>query len=252
MLKYKLKSKNEYDIHSPFLFDFASKVLYEKTPYYPYQLIENIREKLLLDPSEIEIHDFGAGSKIFKSNTRKIKAICKHSVKPPKYGQLMFRMINYFQPVKILELGTSLGITTAYMACASKSSEIVSIEGDPATCKLARNTLKLARVNNVTLVNKTFNEALPEVLEQLKNVDFVFIDGHHSKKPTLSYFESCLQYSHPGTIFVFDDISWSAEMREAWEVIKSRKEVSLTIDLYFMGIVFLKEGVSKQDFVLKF
>jgi predicted O-methyltransferase YrrM len=249
---YKLKSSKLTNIHSPFLYELASKVIYESGEYYSYRHIENIRNKWLGDNTTISVNDFGAGSKIFKEGDRKIRDICRYSVKPKKYGQLLFRLINFFQPKHILELGTSLGLTTIYMASAVRNSNVISIEGDHNTYLLAKQTVKLAKVRNVELVNAKFQDALPELLDGCKQLDFVFIDGHHNKDATLAYFKLCLKKSHSETIFVFDDINWTDEMKEAWEDIKANSSITVTIDLYSMGIAFLKEGIEKQHHVLNF
>lgn len=249
---YKLKSSKLINIHSPFIYELASKVIYESGEYYSYHHIENIRKKWLSDNTAISVDDFGAGSKIFKEGDREVRDICRHSVKPKKYGQLLFRLINFFQPKYVLELGTSLGLTTTYMASAARNSKVISIEGDRNTYLLAKKTVKLAKVRNVELVNAKFQDALPELIDGCKQLDFVFIDGHHNKEATLAYFELCLKKSHSETIFVFDDINWSDEMKEAWEEIKANSSITVTIDLYTMGIAFLKEGIEKQHHVLNF
>ena len=250
--KYKIVSDTEFGIHSPFLFEFATKVIYEHAPFYAYGLIETIRKKYLADTTIIEIEDFGAGSKIFKDNKRRIKDICKYSVKPAKYGQLLFRMVNYFQPSTTLELGTCLGITTSYLGAAHRKGQVITIEADPSTFQLAQQTFSLARANNILAVKGIFTEELPKILAQVDTIDFVFIDGHHAKQPTINYFEMCLAKSTEKTIFVFDDINWSQDMKAAWAIIKSREEVTVTIDLHVMGIVFLRKELTKQNFILKF
>jgi len=249
---YKLKSTKLISIHSPFIYEVASKVIYESGEYYSYSHIENIRKKWLNDNSSISVNDFGAGSKIFKEGNRKVRDICKYSVKPKKHGQLLFRLINFFQPKYILELGTSLGLTTIYMASAARNSKVISIEGDYNTYLLAKKTVKLAKVRNVDLVNARFQDVLPDLIDQCKQLDFVFIDGHHNKDATLAYFELCLKKSHSETIFVFDDINWTAEMKEAWGIIKANSSITITIDLHTMGIAFLKEGIKKQHYLLNF
>lgn len=249
---YKFNSTNKFGIHSPFLYEFVSKVLYENGEYYSYQLIENVRKHWLADTSKIKVIDFGAGSKIFKSDQRKIKDICKVAVKPKKYGQLLFRIANYFQPQNVIELGTSLGITTAYLASAAPNATVISIEGDPQTYAIAQKTMRLSQVNNVKIINETFTKALPEVLESIDRIDLVFIDGHHDKNATLNYFQHCLVKSHEETVFIFDDINWSDGMKEVWCLIKDNPSVTVTIDLFYMGIVFLKKGLKKEHYLLNY
>jgi predicted O-methyltransferase YrrM len=251
-IKYRIKGKSEFDLHSPFMYDFATQVLYETTEYYSYKLLESIRNKYSLDSTLIEIQDFGAGSKIFKDNQRRIQDICKHSVKPAKYGQLLFRIVNKYNPKTTLELGTSLGISTCYLSAANRKGKVITIEADPTIHQIAKQTFKLARAKNISPIVGTFEDQLVSVLAENPLLDLVFIDGNHQKEPTLAYFNQCLANSSDQTIFVFDDINWSEPMRQAWKEIKAHAQVTVSIDLYAMGIIFLRKELSKQDFILKY
>lgn len=207
---------------------------------------------LLGNKRTIEVKDFGAGSSVLKTNTRKVKDIVRHSAKPAKYAQLLFRLVNYFQPKTILELGTSLGISTLYLAMANSKTKVISIEGSETIATLARENFKLLNVENIELIIGNFDKVLPAQLQKINCADFVFFDGNHRKTPTLSYYEQCLHYAHNNSVFVFDDIHWSQEMEEAWQTIKQHPRVTITIDLFFMGLVFFKTEQAKEHFVLRF
>ncbi|MBL4593585.1 MAG: class I SAM-dependent methyltransferase [Flavobacteriales bacterium] len=250
--KYRFNSDNEHGIHSPFIFDLYNDVICDENPFYVYEDIESIRAKLLLTELEITIEDHGAGSKVNKSNTRKLKDITKNTVKAPKYGQLLFRLINRLKPTTILELGTSLGISTLYLAAPSKKIKVITVEGCPNTAKVAQINFDKIGFDNIELVNDTFDHFLPSYLAKVASLDLVFFDGNHQKDATINYFNLCVEKIHNDTVFIFDDIHWSEGMTEAWEVIKKHPKVSSTIDLYFMGIVFFNPDLSKEDFVLKF
>jgi len=250
--KYRFNSDNEHDIHSPFIFDLYNDTICDENPFYVYEDIESIRAKLLLTDMEITIEDHGAGSKVNKSNTRKIKDITKNTVKAPKYGQLLFRLVNRFKPATILELGTSLGISTMYLAAPSKKTKVTTVEGCPSTAKVAQINFDKIGFENITLLNDTFDQFLPNHLAKTKALDFVFFDGNHQKDATINYFNLCVEKIHNDTVFIFDDIHWSEGMTEAWEDIIKHPKVSSTIDLYFMGIVFFNPELSKENFVLKF
>lgn len=250
--KYRFKSDNEHDIHSPFVFELYNDVICDQTPFYVYDDIESIRAKLLLTDIKIKIEDHGSGSKVNSANERKIKDIAKNSLKSPKYSQLLFRLVNRFKPQHVLELGTSLGVTTLYLAAADKKLKVTTVEG-------CRNTAKVAQINfdkigfeNIELVHDTFDHFLPNYLSAVKKLDFVFFDGNHQQEATLNYFNLCLEKAGSSTIFIFDDIHWSEGMAAAWEQIKKHPKVTTTIDLYFMGIVFFNTDLSKEDFVLRF
>jgi len=242
-----------HGVHSPFVFEFITRVLNDNRRFYAFDGIEKIRTQLLSDHTLIEIQDFGAGSRVAKNNTRKISAVAKGSLKPAKYSQLLFRMIDYYGPTQIIELGTSLGITTAYLASANPSAKVTTFEGSSAIAQIAGQNHQLLDLTNIDLIEGNFDQQLPQWLAQNKSVDFAFIDGNHTFKPTMAYFESLLEVVHDHTILVFDDIHWSEEMEAAWAQISAHPRVTLSIDLFFIGVVFFrKEFAQKQQVSIQF
>jgi predicted O-methyltransferase YrrM len=251
-LLYRLKSTSEHGVHSPFVFDLVTNVIYNKVDFYVYKEIEAVRTHLLESEKTIEFEDLGAGSHKSKNRKRTIEEILKYSVKPKKYSQLLFRLVNHFQPAKILELGTSLGITTSYLAKANEKATVISIEGSKEIAAIATKNLSQLDVKNVEQLIGNFDELLPSVLNKIENLDFIFFDGNHQKEATLNYFNQCLAKANENSVFVFDDIYWSSGMKQAWQEIKNNKNVTVTIDLFFMGIVFFRTEQVKQHFIIKY
>jgi predicted O-methyltransferase YrrM len=227
-------------------------VIKDQTPFYIFDDIESIRSKLLMTDMEITIEDYGAGSKVNNSNKRNIKDITNNSVKSAKYGQLLFRLVNHFKPKSVLELGTSLGVSTLYLAGAIKKMEVTTVEGCPNTSKVAQVNFDKIGFNNINLITANFDQFLPQYLTETEALDFVFFDGNHQKEATLNYFNWCIEKANDQTIFVFDDIHWSEGMTEAWVEIQKHAKVTATIDLFFVGIVFFNSDLSKENFVLRF
>jgi predicted O-methyltransferase YrrM len=252
LLKYSILRTNEHGIHSPFVFNLYTAVFKNKDPFYAYETVENIRKEMLSDRREISVLDMGAGSNAENNKIRQIKNITSTATKSKKYAQLLFRLADYFQPETILELGTSVGLSTIYLAIARSKTEIITIEGSPEIRKIALENFQNAGIKNVNSILGNFDDKLPEVLNQLKALDFVFFDGNHRKEATLKYFRLCLEKSNNNSIFIFDDIYWSKEMAEAWEIIKADPAVTVTIDLFQMGIVFLRKEQAKEHFVLTY
>lgn len=252
---YYLKASNGrgHGTHSPFVFDFITNVLNDDRDFYAYTAVEKQRNKLLKDERSIEVNDFGAGSSVLAVNTRKVADIARSSLKPKKYAQLLFRMVNYYEPQNILEIGTSLGITSAYLAMAGKKGKLVTLEGSAEIANIARHNFQELGLDTIELTEGNFDETLPVVLNRYASFDFVFIDGNHRMEPTLRYFEQLLPVTHTDTCLIFDDIHWSEEMEQAWEEIKKHPQVTSTIDLFFIGIVLLRKAFKeKQHFVIRF
>ncbi len=246
-------SAKGHGVHSPFVFDFIKFVKNGKQTADCFSGIEALRKKMLSDTSEIEVADFGAGSTVLKSNKRVVSKMAASSLKPKKFAQLLFRLVNYYQPKTIIELGTSFGITTSYLACANKNAQVYTLEGSPAIAAKARQNFESLQTKNIELIEGDFNKTLPDLLQNIKQADLVFVDGNHRKIPTLQYFEQLLPFANNNSIFIFDDIHWSVEMEEAWEIIKGHEAVTLSIDLFFIGIVWCrKDFMIKQQFSIRF
>lgn len=241
-----------HGVHSPFVFDFINNVLLDKKEYPCFNAIESRRKELLNNNSVIDIEDFGAGSTVLPLKRRVVKDTAKISLKSRKYSQLIYRIVKYFKVKNIVELGTSFGITTSYIAKAT-DGRVYTFEGATSIAGIAKQTFTSLGINNVEITEGDFANTLEPKLKEIGKVDFAFLDGNHRKEPTLQYFELFKQYTDEHSILIFDDIHWSEGMEQAWDMIKNDPKVTLTIDLFFIGIVFFrKEFKEKQDFVIRF
>lgn len=243
-----------HGVHSPFVFNLIIKVLNDGTKYPAYKEVETQRNMLLGNETIITVEDFGAGSTKGLTKQRVVQQVAATSLKPKKYAQLLFRLVQHFQPKQILELGTSLGITTAYLAKANPAHAVTSMEGSASIALIAQQQFDALQLKNITVVTGNFDETLQPLINKTEQpFDFVFIDGNHRKEPTLRYFEQLLAKANNDTVFVFDDIHWSAEMEEAWEQLKQHPQVTLTVDLFFIGLVFLrKEQKEREHFIIRY
>lgn len=251
-ISYYFSAQNKHDIHSPFVFDLVTKVFNRDEKLQIFNPIEKRRNQLLNDKTIIKIRDFGAGfgGTIYKERT--ISYITHNSSKPKIYARLLYRLVNHFKPNVMVELGTSAGISSAYQASGNKQGKLITIEGCENTATIAEQTFKDLAIENIWLINDEFEKGLEKVFTDYPETDYVFIDGNHRKEPTLNYFERCLKQSHEKTIFIIDDINWSDEMRDAWKNIQHHPKVSLTIDLFIMGIVFINPDFSKENYRIRF
>ncbi|MBC7904423.1 MAG: class I SAM-dependent methyltransferase [Gemmatimonadaceae bacterium] len=254
-LAYYFSSSNGrgHGIHSPFVFDFITKVLNERKSFDAYKKIENIRGEFLNNHAQLSVMDFGAGSVHGNGRVRKVSEICRNAAKSAKFTRLLYRMAEYYKPEKILELGTSLGISTSALALAVPDADVITMEGSGAVADLAVAGFRASLLTNIFLVRGNFDDTLPGVLNLMGEVDLCFVDGNHRKEPTLRYFKSLLPYMRDGSILIFDDIHWSAEMEAAWKEISDHPDVLLSVDLFYIGIVFFsKDFKVKQHFVINF
>lgn len=249
--KYLSKAKNRHGIHSPFVYQLLDEVVYDETRFSEYQQVDKIRTELLNRTDEIEITDLGAGSTINSSNRRKVSDIAKNSAKGGKWGELLFRLARHLQPETMIELGTSLGIGSLYQSLGNPNGNLTTFEGCPNTAAIAREQFAEASVNP-TIIKGNFDDTLEPFLNSIEKLDWAFIDGNHQKEPTIRYFQQCLEKCHNDSVLLFDDIYWSKGMAEAWENIKADERVTVSLDLFQVGIVFLRKQQPKQDFIIRY
>ena len=250
-IQFYFAAKTKYRTHSPFVFDFVNKILEDDRNYYAFSTVESVRKLLKQDKSKINVQDLGAGSLIKNGQIKTISSIASTALSSPFSCRILFKIVNLFKPTTILELGTSLGISTLYQHFAALNAKFVTLEGSEAIANLAAQNFERMEVKSIELVRGNFDDTLPKALEKLQKLDYLFLDGNHRKDPTLAYFEQCIKFAHENSVFVIDDIYWSKEMTEAWQEIKDHPKVTLSIDLFFMGLVFFrKENIVKEHFKL--
>ncbi|MBP6733051.1 MAG: class I SAM-dependent methyltransferase [Chitinophagales bacterium] len=245
-LQYAIKAKTKYYLHSPFVYQFYLHVIDNRNDFKLQPLVE-LRRQLSKDATPVIIDDLGAGN-----NTQKtIKQMEAGVAIPHQFGTLLCSLVKYTQPATIIELGTSIGISSAYMAYGNERANVFTMEGAPAVANVARQTHNLLGLKNIEVITGSFEVELPQLLNRQHGPALVFFDGNHTLAATLNYFELCLAQATEDSVFVFDDIYWSEDMFAAWQQIKAHPRVKLTIDVYRFGICFFKKDkLAKEDFVL--
>ncbi|MFN4144648.1 MAG: O-methyltransferase [Runella sp.] len=253
---YFLTAQNQHGLHSPFVFDLYLNTIRSDERKAYFEVIEHIRKQLLHSKEQLQITDLGAGSKLNTSKIRKVSEIARYSQKSARLGRLFYRLIQRFDCQYIFDLGTSLGITTLYLAAANPAAHLFTFEGCPNTASEAKKNFEIWQKNYPTYplprqIVGNLDHTLPPQVAYVPRLDFVFFDANHRYEPTLRYFEQCLPKVHNDTLFVFDDIHWSEEMEAAWEQIKNHEAATVTIDLWSVGLVFFRKQQAKQHFVLR-
>ena len=240
-------------MHSPFVYQLIREVLNNKKPFPEYDRVEALRKKLGKDHTLLPVIDFGAGSITGATSARTVKAIVSNAAKPAKYSQLLFRLARYYGSRQVLEIGTSLGISTAYLALAQPDAVVTTIEGAPAIAAAAAQNFADLHISNIRQEVGNFDTCIPALLRDATSFDLVFVDGNHREEPTVRYFNWLLPHLHNDSILVFDDIHWSAEMENAWKAVCAHPGARCTIDLFFIGLVFFRrEFYEPQHFSIRF
>ncbi len=220
--------------------------------------IEEVRSALNDSFTEITITDYGAGKSSFKRTekemyegvvtTMTVSNACKGS-KSYFWALMLFNLVREFKPSICIELGTCLGISSAYQASAqkiNKKGSIITLEGADALYSLSKKNLQKLGLDNVTVVKGRFQDNLERILNENEPIDYAFIDGHHDGKATISYFESFIPHLSKKAVIVFDNILWSKGMRYAWKKITENKNVKISVNLRTIGICILDNDIENK------
>lgn len=252
--RYILKARSKFRVHSPFVYELYTTVILDRKKYPEYEKVERIRKRLLRQKSLLETTDFGAAgsSHGYRTRFRQVRDVTRRSSVSPRYGQLIHRLVKHFQPADILEIGTAMGISTLYVASAAPRSRITTIEGCAVIADRAHDSFKESDYNNIRQVVGAFDKAIPKALDEIEQLDFVFLDGNHRQKATVDYFRQILPKLHSGSVVLIDDIHWSKGMSRAWKEIINMPEVSVSIELFRAGLLIFRDDIARENHILKF
>lgn len=247
-----LKAQTRYGVHSPFVYEFVTQVLPHK-PSAVGKRIEALRKQLAQSTDSVEIRDFGAGygGEQRPLVQKKVRDVIRSSARKRRNGELLHRICAHYQPGSCLELGTNLGFSTLYQASACPRGHFTSLEGAPALAEIAGRHFDEFGLE-IDLRVGEFGDSLEKLLSEGLRFDYVLLDGNHRREATVDYFELLEQRMNPGGILIVDDINWSEGMREAWKIIQQKESVSVSIDLFWMGICILHRPQAKEAFRFRF
>jgi predicted O-methyltransferase YrrM len=247
-LNHWLSVVDEHSIHSPFFFDFYNKVIKSKTELSGFEEIEKTRTKLLQDQTQITVNDLGAKSKHFKNNKRTIAQVASTSLAPQQMSSFLFKVITYLDAQQIIELGTSMGVTSL---CMGKKKNVVvhTFEGNPSMINIALTNFDYFETMNINLIEGNIDDTLPKFLQTPMKIDFALMDANHRYEPTIHYFNLLTKRIAEKGVIVVDDIYNSIEMGKAWNQLKKHPLVYGSVDLFRCGILFFDPALNKQHYV---
>jgi len=250
-LNYFLLKVDEHSLQAPYAFSFYTGIIKNKN-FTPIEKIENERLKLLKSQGEIAYQTFGIPSKLSKTSRSKISKIARSGISSLKKSLLLASIISELKPKTILELGTSLGINTCYLAETLAEGDIFTFEGNKDLIMYATDLFDKLNYQNIKLIEGNIDQTLTSVISKVSSIDLVFIDANHHSKSVLKYFDLLVGKAHSDSVFVFDDIRWSKDMYQAWLKIIQSADVSCSFDLGDIGIVTFEKNLSKQNYIADF
>ena len=253
-------------IHSPYLFYLVRMLIYDENSFYAWRDIERERRRLLLSDESVDVQDFGTGASTpGETYRRRVRDIARDSLEQARVAQILFRLVNYVghvvqRPLHIVELGTSLGITTAYLAKADSRNHVTTYEGSDALLQQARTVWKNLDIRGIEVVEGNIDKTLlpsrdARTRDNIKGedttIDIAFLDANHTREATLRYYHTLQQHASEQSIFVIDDIHHSPEMTEAWREICAQKEVTTSMDMFYFGLIFFDKHYLKRHYKLR-
>lgn len=243
---FRARHRKGFGIHSPYVFSLLNDVVYERNPYYCYETIENLRQRLLCEHTPFAIKPMGTGTRSETTIAHEVK----HSSSQRRYGQLLMRLAVHLKAKNIIELGTNMGLGTLYLA--SSGAKVFSFEGQKAFVKIARDNFSALGYGNITVEEGNINETLPYLLQKVGKIDMAFIDANHRYEPAKRYYTLLKEKIGNSGIIVIDDPYHSPEMKTFWQEVVADRGVALTLDLFQMGIALFREELPKQHYVVAF
>jgi predicted O-methyltransferase YrrM len=246
-VRYRLLARGLHGTHSPFAYRFVQEVLRAK-PTVDIEQIEQERKFLLNERDTIIVHDYGAGygGDGLSERVLTLTKVVGSSARDARTGAILSKLARFQNPRNVLELGTNLGFSASYLlAGMSINASLQTVEGSQALAAIAQKRLG----NRATVHCTTFDAFLDGYTGDF--FDLVLLDGHHAYEPTIRYLSKLLPLINPEGVIVMDDIYWSPEMTKAWKWAQQLPEVSVSIDLYYLGILFFNRPQAKEHFILK-
>jgi len=229
-LKYYFSALTKYKVHSPFVFKFVTDVFEDERFYHFMGVIEGYRRNLL-----------GTGYKInTNKGTRSVNQIVKNQAISPKIGGILFKIVHEYKPNTVLELGTNLGVATLYQATAESSNQIITLEEDAAISATTQEYFKKLGTRNVELIGGEMGKTLPSALKKLGTVDQIYFNNFWGYEDSLTYFETCLPYLVPNTVFIVRTPYANEDSIKFWTEIKQHPSVKLSLDIYDLGLLFFR------------
>ena len=252
-LRFYAAAVTKYQLHSPYVFEMVMAVLEDSRWFYAFDDVEMLRQAALESDVLLNVTDYGTGAAAQKNaiaphtSTVPLRDIARRSASSFGQGQALFRLADWAKPNTVLELGTSLGFGTLYLALAAQQAKIISLEGCSECAAVARNHFGMLKADHVEVLDGPFETTLLTALKKLQSIDFVFLDGNHRSGPTLAYFDQCLPFAHSKTVFVFDDAHSTPDMVEAWQRIRQHPRVTLTVDFFDLSLAFINPDFREKQ-----
>ncbi len=247
------KPTGGHGVHSPYVYKLYTEVIEPDKKEEIFEKIEGYRKELKSCGLTVIRKSIAEGiNNGYRGEQVSLKRIARTVSVPSHLGRLLYRLCKHYQPENVIELGTSVGISTMYLAASNPSTNVFTIEGDEAIQGIARARFKKDCLNNIQTLSGNFDDQLPLIINELKSVDFAFIDGNHNARALIGYVDLLMTKTTEKSIIVVDDIRWSKGMEKAWDFIKDDPRVSLSIDLFRCGILIFEKGITKQHFLLRY
>ncbi len=245
-LRHWLYEVDDHSVHSPYFYDLYTKLVRRKHRN-GLPVLEDLRRDLESNKTVLDVEDFGSGGN-GATRKRTIQEIARTSLTPYKWSTFFQDLLYFNNSKRVVELGTSLGLTTLYLA-AKADAMVYTFEGSHAIANVAMTNFEWAGKKNVKVIEGNLDQTLHRFLEPTDKIDFVLMDANHRYVPTLEYYKLLTRRLKSTSLVVIDDIHRSEEMEKAWDEIRKDTLVYGSVDLYRCGLLCFDPALNKQHYV---
>ncbi|MDD2435944.1 MAG: SAM-dependent methyltransferase [Massilibacteroides sp.] len=229
LLYRKIRYRKGHGVHSPFVFNFITKVIDERAAYYCLKDIELTRKKFFYENEPFH----------------------KWEIRP-KYGALLMRISNYLKPQNLLLIGSDLSFSALYSSSYASTTRCVVLEEKTEIAAFSRSVIEKHRAKNILLKEGVYQKTVSEVLEHTDKLDFVYFGYPNDSALDIPVFECILPHLHEHSVLILRGIRKTKDRKEFWNRLCARPEVSVTIDVYELGIAFFNHKIHKKNYIVSF
>lgn len=251
-LTHRLVAKTRHGTHSPFVYKLTDEVIYDFSAKKIDDSVEQQRKKLFDDDSSLILTENNECLGQLKLQQTTVKRLAKKLTNKKEVDRLIYRLVANRQPAVSLQIGTGLGVSAAYFSMANSRNPVKIIECEPEFSTVAQRIFSNLGIDNVELRTGNLQQLLHHTLLNSTKLDIVYFNKFKDGETLFNLFGLCLAKADENSMFIIKGIYSDPSTKTMWAKIKELPEVTVTVDLFWIGLVYFKKDQAEEHFKIKF